>query len=161
MKKTKLPLTAVLLLGSLLSYGLVSHFLFCRVIVAGNSMTPTLKNTDVYLLKKWAYLFNPPSTGDIVVLADPIDGVVSYAVKRVVATPHQTIVFSNGFVYVDNKKLVESYLPPDVYTYPSDTVRYYCAKDEYFVLGDNRNNSADGRVYGPVNVKGIIGKLNK
>ena len=149
-------------MGSLLSYGLVSHFLFCRVIVAGNSMTPTLKNADVYLLKRWVYLFNTPTTGDIVVLCDPVNvNGVAFAVKRIIATPHQMITFSNGFVYIDNKKLIESYLPPDVYTYPYKAVRYYCANDEYFVLGDNRNNSADGREYGPVNVKEIIGKLNK
>jgi signal peptidase I len=143
---------------ALSSYWVATHFMFQTVIVDGDSMKPTLHNADQYLLNRAEYLFRDPKPGDIVVIHDPEDGGLS--VKRIVATGGETVELEGGSVYVNGRKLVEQYLPKGTLTFSYhvyDHEKFACAKDQVFVLGDNRGQSADSRIYGPVPRRNILG----
>lgn len=141
-------------------YFLISNFFLQSVTVVGHSMAPTLANADKYLLNRWIYYVNDPAPEDVVVLEDPGDH--GYSVKRVIATGGDSVYLSGGAVYVNGRKLEESYLAPGTQTFTSSPAKeqlFKCADDQYFVLGDNRMNSADSRVYGPVPRKNILGQI--
>ena len=135
-----------------------SHFLFQKVVVSGNSMSPTLHNDDAFLMNRVEFMFRKPQWGDIVVIRDPEVGCL--AVKRVVAVSGQRVALNGGKVFVDGLKLPESYLRPGTMTYgyhKAGVEEFDCGADQYFVMGDNRPESADSRVYGPVPRQNILG----
>ena len=146
---------------SVASYFLFSHFFVQSVQVTGASMVPTLQDGDQYMLNRWAYFFRAPQRGDVVVIRDPQDQ--GYDVKRIIATSGEAVLFKNGEVYVNNEKLVETYLiagtttPP--FSQPNEQLILF-GNNRYFVLGDNRWNSADSRLYGAVPRKNILGLLS-
>ena len=145
---------------ALASYLVISRFLLQSVKVVGRSMVPTLGDSQHYLLNRWVYYFHSPRHSDIVVLRDPADN--GFSVKRVVATPGESVCLKNGYVYVNGCKLQEPYLEAGTLTFadprPSDQM-IRCGKDEFFLLGDNRKNSVDSRTYGPVPRKNILGPI--
>ena len=142
------------------SYFAISQFVLQSVKVVGRSMVPTLYDSQHYLLNRWVYYVHPPRRSDVVVLRDPSDN--GFSVKRVIATPGESIFLKDGSVYVNGCKLSESYLAPGTPTftdskYPDKLI--LCGKDQYFLLGDNRLNSIDSRAYGPVPRKNILGPI--
>jgi signal peptidase I len=149
-----------LALGSLAvaSYFVVSHYFFQSLKVVGVSMYPTLHDSDRCLLNRWTYYLRPPERNDIVVLRDPTDN--TFAVKRIIATAGETVYLRDGFVYVNGRRVKEPYLLPGTPTYPYSNLKEQsirCGRDQYFVLGDNRKNSADSRTYGVVDRQRILG----
>jgi signal peptidase I len=150
-------LVATLAFGS---YFFISHYVFQSVEVVGISMSPTLHNADRYFLNRWTYHLHSPQRSDIVVIKDPTDG--SFVVKRIIAMPGEAVLFKGGKVYVNGKKLPEPYLQPwqKTFTYSGPQEQMIiCGRDQYFVLGDNRDNSFDSRVYGPVQRRNILGAV--
>lgn len=130
-----------------------------RTSVIGVSMENTLYNGQTILINKIAYLLFPPKAGDVVVFLPNGNQNTHYYVKRVVATPGDTVVFQDGRLYVNGE--VETDEAYDKVADPgiADTV-LTLGEDEFFVLGDNRNNSEDSRSgnIGPVNRSLIAGK---
>jgi signal peptidase I len=144
----------------MVSYQLITHFVFQSVRVDGQSMVPTLKNSDSYWLNRFAYFRDEPHPSDIVALRDPKDNVL--VVKRIIALPGQSVYLNHGKVFVDGKPLAEPYLPDKTYTFAyekNESEFFVMGRNEYFVLGDNRNYSADSRVFGPVPRQNILGKV--
>ena len=142
------------------SYFIISHFVLQSVQVVGESMVPTLHDSQHYLLNRWVYLLRAPKRQDIVVIRDPIDN--GYAVKRIIATGGDSVYLNGGNVYVNGKKIEEPYLASGTPTfgYSKRTERIIkCGEDQYFVLGDNRRNSTDSRTYGPVPRQSILGLI--
>ncbi|HVU99942.1 MAG TPA: signal peptidase I [Verrucomicrobiae bacterium] len=142
------------------SYYLISRYLVTSVRVVGSSMVPTLHNSDYYLLNRWIYHFREPKRGDVVVLRD-ISG-NCFAVKRIVAVGGDALYMKDGQVYLNGKKLNEPYLAPGTFTFPMGSGRnqlIMCGKDHFFVMGDNRMNSADSRVYGAIPREDILGMV--
>ena len=150
----------LIFLLSLLVYQGISRYLIRSVKVVGISMVPTLQEGEEYFLDLWAFVQRDPARNDIVVIRDPMDH--GLAVKRIVASPGQSVHIKNGSVYVNGTKLSEPYLNPGTHTFTFSQAKEQfitCGADQYFVLGDNRMVSIDSRAYGPVPRANVMGLL--
>jgi signal peptidase I len=131
-------------------------FLYQPVKVEGTSMTPLLTDQERIFINKFVYRFEPIERGDVVVFWYPLDRSKSF-IKRVVALPGETLEIRQGKVYVDGKRLEETYVPPqftDLSSYGPSRI----PADQYLLLGDHRSSSNDSRVFGPVPSRFIYGK---
>jgi len=136
-------------------------FLFRPFEVKGESMYPNFYDKEYVLTNIVLLRFQDPKHGDIVVFKAPPDPDKDY-IKRVIATPGETVSIENGKVILNGKLLDESsYLKPDVVTqgaaFLSEGKTVKVPQDEYFVLGDNRQYSSDSREWGFVKKSNIIG----
>ena len=124
-------------------YFFASHFLLQSITVVGRSMTPTLADSQRYLLNRWMFYCRSPQRSDVVVLHDLIDN--SLSVKRIVGAPGDTIRLEGGSVYLNGQPLSEPYLLRGTVTFADPETRrrqFTCGKARYFVMGDNRMNFA-------------------
>lgn len=154
-------LVLCIILWSILSYVFISNYVVMAVEVKGISMSPTLLDGQRYLLFRCPLLWRTPHKGEIVVIEDPQDHGLS--VKRIVALPNEWIEVRRDGVYVNDCKLSESYLTTFAAFASGERPvrRTHLGHEDYFVLGDNREVSADSRIYGPVPRKYILGLLSK
>jgi signal peptidase I len=151
--------TALLvLLAFALAFG-IRTFIVEPFIVPTGSMIPTIQINNRVLAEKITYRFiRPPRYGDIVVFPDP-KGEHPHLIKRVIATGGQTVDLKNGKVYVDGKELSEPYthgLPSEQLT-PEISFPFTVPTGSIWVMGDNRTNSGDSRVFGAVPVNEVQG----
>jgi signal peptidase I len=143
-----------------LSYLLITRYVVQSVQVEGTSMYPTLANSGRYWLDRFTYRLIEPQPNDIVALKDPRDNVLE--VKRIIATPGQSVYLKAGRVYVNGRLLKEPYLLANTptYAYEKHPDEFICVgTDKYFVMGDNRKNSTDSRTFGAVPRQNIIGRV--
>lgn len=133
------------LLGILILTFLVIQFVGQRTVVQGTSMENTLMDGDNLIVDKLTYRFHEPKRFDVVVFPYQ-QGKNTYYIKRVIGLPGDSVCIDEvGDIYINDEKLAEGYgkeviLDPGM---AADTV--FLGSDEYFVLGDNRNASADSR----------------
>ncbi len=133
------------------------------VVVEGTSMLPQLHDGERLLVNKLVYYkfksisWGHLERGDIVVFWYPSDPDKSY-VKRIIGLPGETVEVRNGKVYIDGKELNEPYLDTIHNQNLRDNVLKSVDQHYYFVMGDNRDNSSDSRVWGLVPEKYIYGK---
>ena len=128
-------------------------------IVPTPSMSPTLLVGDKVIVNKLEYKFGAPQTGDIIVFQPPIQSSKPF-IKRIIGLPGETVEIKNGVVYVHKTdggtvKLQEPYIKEPFYSNYNTLV---IPAGEYFVMGDNRNNSSDSRGGWLVSGDKIIGK---
>lgn len=143
----------------------VAIFLVVRVAlqnfkVEGDSMFPTLQNGEYILVNKVDYFLHPPHRGDIIVFqAVPAHAPDKDFIKRVIGLPGDHVAIHNQGVFINGSRLPEPYIvsPPD-YNWPPGGGSQTVPRNDYFVLGDNRNNSADSHLWGFLPKKYIIGK---
>ncbi len=133
----------------------VKSFIFQPFYIPSGSMEPTLLPQDRVIVNKFIYRFRPPQKGDIVVFVPPNDLKRDY-IKRVVAVGGETLEIIENEVYINGKKIVEPYRinSSDFSHYGPIKVPKNCV----FVMGDNRPNSLDSRVFGPLKTSQILGK---
>jgi signal peptidase I len=142
--------------------------------VPTSSMEPTLhcarpatgceaRFSDRVIACEICYRFSTPERGNIVVFHAPpaaraCDGKGGVFVKRLIGLPGETWKETDGYVYIDGKKLNEPYIEPgrrDTSTYPATKI----SNGQYFMMGDNRAGSCDSRRWGTVPRKNLIGKV--
>jgi len=150
-----------IILWSILAYLFISHFIMMRVEIKGASMWPTLLDGQRYILYRCPYLFRSPQKGEIVVIRDPEDH--DFSIKRVVAVPGETVEIRRSGVYINNTKLPEPYLTSfSAYASGNRLIKAHrLGPNDFFVLGDNRDRSADSRIYGAVPRDSILGCIHK
>ena len=133
-------------------YALV-NFATGRFRVEGDSMQPTMHPNEYVLIDKISYMLGQPQRGDIVVFRYPF-GTERDFIKRVVGLPGETVTVMGGRVTVDGQLLDEPYIAAE----PQYTGAWTLGPDEFFVLGDNRNNSSDSHSWGPLKREFLIGR---
>jgi signal peptidase I len=134
---------------------LVQFFLIKPFTIHQVSMQPTLQEGDRILLNRLAYRFRDEAPGDIVVFHSPINASEDL-VKRIVAVAGDKVAISDGTLYVNGEAQEEPYLmEQDV---SGDMPETTIPVGHVFVMGDNRNNSGDSRLFGPVPMDSIIGR---
>jgi signal peptidase I len=122
--------------------------------IEGFSMEPNFHDGQFLLVNKLIYMFHPAERGDVVIFRYPNNPSRDF-IKRVIGLPGDKVEIVNGRVIINGQALDESYpLNPGTYSYGPTVVD----PDEYFVLGDNRNNSSDSHSWGLLPSKDIIGK---
>ena len=139
---------------------LVIRFAVQNFNIEGHSMEPSLHDQELILVDKWTYLFHPPSRGDVIVFVAPPQPSQDY-IKRVIGIPGDVITINNTTVIVDGVTLKETYVDPSNNgpTIEDRTIHNLVVPPgDYFVLGDNRANSSDSRVWGFVPKQNIIGR---
>ncbi len=143
------------------AYFAVSRYVITAVVIQGRSMMPTLKDGEHYYLNRWKYMLLSPKRGDIVVIKDP--GHADFAVKRIVAQPFDWINLKNGAIHINGSRLAEPYLAEGTRTDAPDLKEKWIqlGADQYYMLGDNRENSEDSRFYGRIKREAIIGQVMK
>ncbi len=139
-------LSWILTLGSAVVLALlIRTFLFEPIRVEGQSMADTLQNNEIMFVTKPEYIFGEPQRGDVVICKYP--GRTENFVKRLMAVPGDTIEVRSNDVYVNGELVDEPYLTPerndDTFSMQAMTL----GDGEYFVMGDNRDNSHDSRNY--------------
>lgn len=172
----ELPVLAV---TAILIAFLFKTFLAQAFYIPSESMLPQLEVGDRVVVSRTAYRLHEPRRGDVVVFPEPgveVDepgfpmfvvhgaleatGLVQPAeeqlIKRVVALPGESVEGVGGEVLIDGEPLVEPYLPPEFVPVDFSAVRV--PDGHVWVMGDNRDNSADSRVFGPVPADTLVGR---
>ena len=154
--------TAIYLLCVLGAVWLVITFVGQRTEVEGASMENTLHNGDNLIVDKLSYRFHDPERFDIIVFPFQFQD-NTYYIKRIIGLPGETVqIMDDGSIYINGEKLEENYgmevIKPETIGRAADPIEL--GDDEYFVMGDNRNNSSDSRtdMVGNIKRENIIGK---
>ena len=136
------------------------YFIGLRTSVVGQSMAETLHSGDEILVNRFIYKVTNPKPNDIIVFLPNGNEKSHYYVKRVVAVPGDTVLIENGVLYVNGELLEEEIDVASIEEAGLASEEITLASDEFFVLGDNRNNSEDSRYANIGNIKKehIIGK---
>lgn len=138
---------------------IVVTFVGQRTEVSGSSMETTLSDKDQLIVDKMTYRFRDPKRYDIVVFPYQYQD-NTYYIKRIIGLPGETVQILSGMVYIDGMRLDEHY-GNEIMENPGIAEEpLILGEDEYFVLGDNRNNSSDSRAsdVGLIHRKDLIGR---
>jgi signal peptidase I len=133
----------------------LSELALPRSSIDGPSMQPTLFAGQHLLISRINYLFGDPQRGDIAVF-DPPDEKTEMLIKRVIGIPGDTLEIRNNEVYRNGELLDEPYFVNTPCRCRDDS--WTLEADEYFMMGDNRNQSNDSRAFGPITRERIVGK---
>ena len=138
---------------------IVVTFVGQRTEVSGSSMETTLSDKDQLIVDKMTYRFRDPKRYDIVVFPYQYQD-NTYYIKRIIGLPGETVQILSGMVYIDGMRLDEHYGNEIMENPGTAEEPLTLGEDEYFVLGDNRNNSSDSRAsdVGLIHRKDLIGR---
>lgn len=139
---------------------LLKTYLIQTFIVDGQSMEPNFHDGEYLLVDKLSYRISKPNRGDVIVFIPPAEPDKDY-IKRIIGLPGESVEILGGSIYINGQIIEEDYIDPN------DIIRTNSVKpefktvlkdSEFFVLGDNRNNSKDSRIIGPIPREKIVGR---
>jgi signal peptidase I len=143
---------AQIILVCVLAYIFVLYFGF-RVSAIGDSMKPELQNGDITLINRLVYDIRKPKRGEIIVFKPNGNESSHYYMKRVIGLPGETVEYRNGKLLIDGEILEEEYETTEIVELGLLEEPIRLASGEFFVLGDDRQNSDDSRTANIGNVK--------
>ena len=138
----------------------ITAFALEKTNMVGDSMEPTLSSGDTILIDKFSYRINDPARFDVIVFKKDGKEHSYYSIKRIVGIPGDRLQILDGHVFINGEKLEEYTVVEDMILEGLAADEILLDEDEYFVLGDNRNDSQDSRYFNVGNVvtEEIIGK---
>ena len=128
---------------------LFKMFFYAPIKVNGESMMKTLHDKDIMILDIIGYKINGIKRFDIVV----VDEGDEFIIKRVIGLPGEKVTYKDNILYINDKKIIDKYASKK-----TDDFEEVVPKNQYFVMGDNRTNSMDSRVFGAFPKSKILGK---
>ena len=136
---------------------LIRTFIITPALVDGSSMEPTLSDKNLVMINKLNYKLNEIKRFDVVVLNNNNDKLI----KRIIGLPGEHIEYKNNSLFINGFLIKEEYYHELTDDFKLESIGYLnIPGDKYFVVGDNRNNSIDSRMFGLVDKKDIIGNVN-
>lgn len=174
MNKKDILIIIQVTLALIIGFIFIRQIFFYNVVISGQSMEPTLKNNQKFYVKKdkeKTYKRN-----DIIVFQNPENTKQELFIKRIIGEPGDKVIYKNNKIYINKKMKEELYIKEPAKEEPWITtetgIEYVdeekatllnakeIPQDKYLVLGDNRNNSKDSRMFGYIDKKQIITKIN-
>ncbi len=139
---------------------LIHQFVGQQIEVSGSSMEATLHNEDHLILEKLSYHFGTPKRFDIIVFRPYPGDKEVYYIKRIIGLPGEKVQIIGSDIYIDGELLEEDYGYEKIADAGIAGDSIVLKEEEYFVLGDNRNNSKDSRdpSIGPVHKSSVMGR---
>lgn len=144
----------------------VRYFLIKPFVVKGASMQPNFYDSEYLIIDELTYRFREPERGEVVVFHPPtkaggIEPSAQYYIKRIIGLPGEKVEVHNGVITIYNDDHPNGVVLDEPYIgeYTDGDISRPIPENEYFLLGDNRTNSLDSRVFGPVPISNIIGKV--
>ncbi|MEI6499328.1 MAG: signal peptidase I [bacterium] len=146
------------LIVALVLVAIVNTFLVAIFVVDGESMESNLHDKELVLWAKSSLVYQnaDPKRGEIVLMQYPGDPAHKQYVKRAIGLPGERLSISDGKVYINGSPLSEEYISIDVTT--NNDGSWQIPAGQFFLMGDNRDNSNDSRFFGPVEKRFILGK---
>lgn len=140
---------------------LTSYLFFSSVIVQESSMSPTLENGDRVFINRLAYAVTGVRRGDVIAYRSRSNIDTGIHIKRVIGLPGETVQIRDGLILINGSTYIESKDFPNITNAGLAAEGVTLGSDEYFVLGDNRNNSEDSRFadVGNIGRETILGKV--
>ncbi len=135
---------------------LINYFFISIIPIKGQSMEPNFHSGDWALINKFRYIKGDPERGEVVGLRFPGDPYKERYIKRIIGLPGEMVTINNDVIYINNRPLEEPYIPEDYTTGPNLSITL--KDNQYFLIGDNRENSSDSRIWGPASKEDIIGE---
>lgn len=140
----------------------IRYFLIQPFFVKGASMEPNFDDGQYLIIDEISYRFRLPERGEVIVFKYPQDP-SQYYIKRIIGLPGETVEIISGYVIIYNHqnpqgKILDESQYLDIRQETLGNVKITLAKDEYFILGDNRPASSDSRRWGPLKTDYIIGR---
>lgn len=140
---------------------LFRSFILQPFLVEGSSMEPNFHNREFLLVDRISYKFNQPQRGQVIIFKFPKNPSEDY-IKRIIGVPGDNIKVEAGQVYVNGNIISQDFLPDgaqtNVSSSRSNSLELTLNQNEFFVMGDNRDNSSDSREWGIVPQANLIGR---
>ena len=124
-------------------------------IVSGPSMNPTFSSGEYLIVDQLTYHFNEPQRGDVIIFRYPRNP-QTYFIKRIIGLPGETLSVRKGVIEIDGTIIEDNFAKKPIPE--GDNFDIDLGKTEYFVMGDNRAESSDSRIWGPLERKFIVGR---
>ena len=139
----------------------VRYFLVQPFIVRGASMEPNYYENEYLIIDELSYRFRDPARGETVVFHPPGNNEQQYYIKRVIGLPGETVEIRDGKIYIFNDTYLNGHVLDEEYLIESTEgkQRVTLGREEYFLLGDNRDESLDSRAIGPIPFDNITGRV--
>lgn len=141
-------------------YVLIYQFIAQPQRVVSISMEPNYYENDRLVVEKVSYRFREPARGDVVVFRFP-DNPDILLIKRIIGLPGETLTIRENNVYINDQLLAEPYIAEPNTSFPGsflhDEKPFTIPHDQFIVMGDNRANSGDSRIFGTIHRDSIIG----
>ncbi len=155
------------LLSDVITFSLIALFIVLPIrlfvaqpfVVKGASMEPTFDDGEYLIVDQLSYRFQDPARGDVIIMRYPKDPAVFF-IKRIIGLPGETVTINGTSVSIQKPDGTSMVLPEPYLEASRIAPQQFSmtlTQDQYFVMGDNRRESSDSRIWGPLPKEDVVG----